>query len=122
MMLLSLSETPLLYPRAGCPPAGTYSFRTKLSENIMFDSKFEEFPLARFAQQMEAKLFPGDVLFLPVFTWHQAHYETPTIGVGNWWPSFKDSFFASPLFALLSLPRYVEAHQLHRRANSLLTK
>ena len=122
MILFSLSETPLLYPRAGAPPAGTYSFRTKLSKNIMFDSQFEEFPLARFAQRMETKLFPGDVLFLPVFTWHQAYYKTPTIGVGNWWLSFQDSFFASPLFALLSIPRYAETYQLHRRASPLFTE
>ncbi len=118
MMLLSLSETPLLYPNAGFPPAGTYSFRTKFSENVMFDSQFEEFPLARFAQRMEVKLSPGDVLFLPVFTWHQARYETPTIGIGNWWPSFKDAFLANPLFALLSLPHYAEACQRLRRMNS----
>ena len=122
MILFSLSETPFLYPRAECPLPGTYSFRTRCSEDFIFDSKFEEFPLTRFAQRMEAQLFPGDVLFIPVFTWHQAYYKTPTIGVGNWWLSFQDSFFASPLFALLSIPRYAETYQLHRRASPLFTE
>ena len=70
MILFSLSETPFLYPRAECPLPGTYSFRTRCSENFIFDSKFEEFPLTRFAQRMEGQLFPGNIFFLSLFSFN----------------------------------------------------
>ncbi len=113
--LFPLSQTPFLYSKAECPAPSTFSIRTRFDKGTLLDSEFEAFPLARFAQPFQTKLFPGDILFIPAFTWHQVYYDTPTIGLGNWWVDFKDNFRISPLFTLMSLPRYIEGYRMYRR-------
>jgi hypothetical protein len=45
--------------------------------------KFPDFPKA---QGWECLLRPGDLLFLPMWWWHQVYTLSPAISVNMWWP------------------------------------
>ncbi len=114
-LLYPFSETPFLYPIAKIPLRHSFSFYAKFGRSSEPDFNAEKFPLVQFATPLEAKLFPGDVLFLPVFFWHQIHYDAPAIGVGNWWPDVKSNFSVSPLFSLFGSSQLARAYHLFGR-------
>ena len=83
-------EWPLLYP----VPART-SFVA--SEVNVLDQDFDTHPLARFANGWEAEIEPGDVLYLPAYTWHAVENLEPSISVNLLWYRAMRSLRALPL-------------------------
>ena len=83
-------EWPLLYPI----PART-SFVA--SEVNVLDPDFEPHPLARYARGWEAVIEPGDILYLPAYTWHAVENPEPAISVNLLWHDNARSMRALPL-------------------------
>lgn len=83
-------EWPLLYPI----PART-SFVA--SEINAIDQEFDPHPLARYARGWDVMLEPGDVLYVPCYTWHAVENLVPTISVNLLWHRKLRSFRALPV-------------------------
>jgi hypothetical protein len=83
-------EWSLLYPI----PART-SFVA--SEVNVLDPDFETHPLARYARGWEAVIEPGDILYLPAYTWHAVENPEPAISVNLLWHDNVRSMRALPL-------------------------
>ena len=89
-VLYPAAEWPLLYP----VPART-SFVA--SEANAIDLEFDTHPMARYARGWEAEIEPGDVLYLPCYTWHAVENPTPVISVNLLWHRHMRSMRALPL-------------------------
>ncbi|MDR3503676.1 MAG: cupin-like domain-containing protein [Legionella sp.] len=48
----------------------------------------------------EVDLEPGDILYVPAYTWHYTKNVTSSIGVGTRWTSLKNTFRRSPLLCI----------------------
>lgn len=60
-----------------------------------------DFPLLKYAEKFEVTLQPGDVLWVPSFTWHYVENDTETIGVRCGRSSLVSAFRSSNILASL---------------------
>jgi Cupin-like domain len=67
------------------------------SEVDALRARFETHPLARNAAGFEVVLEPGDVLYLPPYTWHAVENLEPSISVNHLWHTHLRSARALPL-------------------------
>lgn len=63
----------------------------------------EKYPLIQYADYYEVTLDPGDVLWVPPYTWHQVSNQSAAIGVGYKYTSFLAAWRSSPLLTTLNL-------------------
>lgn len=62
-----------------------------------------KYPLIRYANYYEVILNPGDVLWVPPYTWHQVSNQSDAIGVGYKYTSFSAAWRSSPLLTTLNV-------------------
>lgn len=118
MFLYENSQTPLLYPRSNFVTVEEYVIGADIPRDSLLNSQFDNFPLLRHVKGLKAKLYPGDVLFIPPYMWHQALYDTAAISVPAWWIQNKTYFTKHPMFSMLSLSTYLFSQKkirLHRQ-------
>lgn len=74
----------------------TFHYYSRANPNRLDD---QDFPLLKYAQKFEVTLHPGDVLWVPSFTWHYVENETETIGVRCGRSSLMSAFRSSKVLA-----------------------
>lgn len=67
------------------------------------DPDFERFPGYQYVDYYETVLEPGDMLYVPGYTWHQVTNLSHSIGCGVRWMSPQTSFKHDPLKAIMAL-------------------
>ena len=64
---------------------------------------YERFPAYRYVDYYETVLEPGDILYIPGYTWHQVTNLSDSIGCGLRWFSPKTSYKLDPLKANMAI-------------------
>jgi len=73
-------------------------YYSKADPNILDDPRF---PLLKYAKKFEITLEPGDVLWIPPFTWHHVVNPTPSIGLSFRFTNLPACFKASKVLTSL---------------------
>lgn len=70
--------------------------------NDIYCPDLEKFPRFRLAKSFEISLFPGEILYIPPYWWHQIHSIDTSLSINIWW-------HANGLFQKLvpAYPRYL---------------
>jgi hypothetical protein len=87
-------ESSLLYPESN----NTAYVKSRVT---LQSPDTEAHPLFRHAQRLEARLRPGDVLYVPPFVWHEVENLSETIAVGYRYSSLSAALRSSVAFTLL---------------------
>jgi hypothetical protein len=93
-------QTDLLYPYPRHHFLSHFSKINTLEKLVDFDS----FPLFKRAEQREAIVEPGDIIYVPVGWWHHVTSLDPTISLhffSKTWPQYLAQVVQKPLFRLL---------------------
>lgn len=82
------------------------------------DKNDTKFPLLKYAEQYEVTLEPGDVLWVPPFTWHYVENTTNSIGIRygrtNLASAFKSTKMLTSLIFLATKPTIFEHYYFSR--------
>ncbi|HZI57939.1 MAG TPA: cupin-like domain-containing protein [Verrucomicrobiae bacterium] len=76
-LLFSPDQHPLLYPKK----LTDFCWASPVDRD---NPDFENYPLSRELEGFECTLEPGDILYIPIFWWHQAISESLAINVNMW--------------------------------------
>ena len=66
-----------------------------------YNTNDPDFPLLKYAKKYEVVLEPGDVLWVPPFTWHHVENHTDSIGIRYGRSSIPSSFKSSKMLTIL---------------------
>lgn len=58
-------------------------------------------PTDRFIDVYKAKLYPGDILYIPAFYWHHVSYDTESIATGFRWVTPPDVLRGAMMFSIM---------------------
>lgn len=82
--------------------------RPKFTGSPLISSSFdpthpdEQFPADRYIDVYKAKLFPGDILYIPAFYWHHVSYDTDSIASGLRWVAPTDILRAFMMYVVMA--------------------
>jgi [protein]-arginine 3-hydroxylase / protease len=94
-LLFSPDQHALLYPRK----LTDYCWASPVDRD---DWDFENYPLSRQLEGFECTLDPGDILYIPIFWWHQAISESLAISVNMWvYADGEMTFWSEPALATI---------------------
>ena len=92
-LLFSPDQHPLLYPKK----LTDFCWASPVDRD---NPDFENYPLSRELEGFECTLEPGDILYIPIFWWHQAISESLAINVNMWvYADGEMTFWSEPALA-----------------------